>query len=46
MIGDGDYGMKNEKSKLMFGIKNRVTAFERMDDNQSGRTLPTFLLFN
>ena len=44
MIGDGDYG--DNKSKHMIAIKDVLTAFEKMDHHQAGRTLPTFLLFN
>lgn len=46
MIGDGEYGPNDNKSKMMIGIKERITAFERMDHYQSGRTLPAYLLFN
>ena len=46
MIGDGDYGSGENKSKYMIKIKDMLTAFEKMDHNQAGRTLPTFLLFN
>ena len=44
MIGDGDYG--DSKSKYMIRVKDVLTAFEKMDHNQAGRTLPIFLLFN
>ena len=46
MIGDGDYGSSSNKSKHMIRIKDEVTAFEKMDHIQAGRTLPIFLLFN
>lgn len=46
MLANGDYGKNGEKSKYMLDIKNRITAYEKIDHYQSGRTLPTFLLFN
>ena len=45
MIGDGEYGTAQNKSNLLIAVKERLTAFERMDHHQSGRKLPIYLAF-